>query len=134
MMRSLPDEEKAMISKLNEGLLFEKNRLINEVNKWEEQGNDIIVLAKRMCMIMMDMSDFTRFHFICLFHLFLSFVYFIFLFIIYFVIFRGMGPLKTTVDVIKAAEVIKYLLILALYKFSTFYFLTPNIVNFFFII
>ena len=77
MMRSLPDEEKAMISKLNEGLLFEKNRLINEVNKWEEQGNDIIVLAKRMCMIMMDMSDFTRFHFIYSLHLFISFIHYI---------------------------------------------------------
>lgn len=75
-MRSLPDEEKAMISKLNEGLLLEKNRLINEVNKWEEQGNDIIVLAKRMCMIMMDMSDFTRFQF------FLSIQYFNFLYLI----------------------------------------------------
>ena len=60
-MRSLPDEEKAKISKLNEGFLLEKNRLISEVSKWDEAGNEIIVLAKRMCMIMMDMSDFTRY-------------------------------------------------------------------------
>jgi len=59
-MRSLPEEDKAKISKLNEGLLLEKNRLISEVGRWDEQGNEIIVLAKRMCMIMMDMSDFTR--------------------------------------------------------------------------
>ncbi|XP_066916590.1 catenin alpha-2-like [Clytia hemisphaerica] len=60
IMRSLPDEEKAKISKLNEGFLLEKNRLISEVSRWDDSGNEIIVLAKRMCMIMMDMSDFTR--------------------------------------------------------------------------
>lgn len=60
-MKALPQEEKLKINKLNEGLILEKNRLISEVNKWDEQGNEIIVLAKKMCMIMMDMSDFTRF-------------------------------------------------------------------------
>jgi len=75
-MRGLPDEDKAKISKLAEGLKMEQNRLFTEVSKWDDQGNDIIVLAKKMCMIMMDMSDFTR----------------------------GVGPLKTTMDVVKAAE------------------------------
>lgn len=28
--------------------------------KWDDSGNDIIVLAKQMCMIMMEMTDFTR--------------------------------------------------------------------------
>ncbi|KAK6012360.1 hypothetical protein OSTOST_22494 [Ostertagia ostertagi] len=41
-----------------------------------KSGNDIIVLAKHMCMIMTDMTDFTR----------------------------GHGPLKTTMDVIRAAQ------------------------------
>ena len=59
-MRALPEEEKAKIAKLNEGLRMEKNRLVTEVSKWDDQSNDIIVLAKKMCMIMMDMSDFTR--------------------------------------------------------------------------
>ena len=76
LMRALPAEEKAKIAKLAEGLQMEKNRLVTEVSKWDDQGNDIIVLAKKMCMIMMDMSDFTR----------------------------GTGPLKTTMDVIQAAE------------------------------
>lgn len=31
-----------------------------EVGKWDDAGNDIIVLAKYMCMIMMEMTDFTR--------------------------------------------------------------------------
>ena len=52
-MLALPPEDKEKISKLAEGLHMEKNRLITEVNKWDDQGNDII-------MIMMEMSDFTR--------------------------------------------------------------------------
>merc|ERR1719249_598153 len=47
-----------------------------EVSKWDDQGNDIIVLAKHMCMIMMEMIDFTR----------------------------GRGPLQTTMAVIHAAK------------------------------
>ena len=44
--------------------------------KWDDKGNDIIVLAKQMCVIMMEMTDFTR----------------------------GRGPLKTTMDIITAAK------------------------------
>lgn len=46
------------------------------VSKWDDSGNDIIVLAKQMCMIMMEMTDFTR----------------------------GKGPLKNTSDMISAAK------------------------------
>ena len=35
-------------------------RLEREVSKWDDSANDIIVLAKQMCMIMMEMTDFTR--------------------------------------------------------------------------
>jgi catenin alpha len=38
----------------------EKRKFDLEVSKWDDTGNDIIVLAKHMCMIMMDMTDFTR--------------------------------------------------------------------------
>uniref|UniRef100_A0A2K5EFC6 Catenin alpha-1 n=1 Tax=Aotus nancymaae TaxID=37293 RepID=A0A2K5EFC6_AOTNA len=31
-----------------------------EVSKWDDSGNDIIVLAKQMCMTMMEMTDFAR--------------------------------------------------------------------------
>ncbi|KAG5852983.1 hypothetical protein ANANG_G00068310 [Anguilla anguilla] len=54
----------------------EKSKLDAEVSKWDDSGNDIIVLAKQMCMIMMEMTDFTR----------------------------GKGPLKNTSDVISAAK------------------------------
>ena len=61
IMKSLPAEEKAKIAKLNQGLNIEKNRLVTEVNKWDDESNEIISLSKKMCMLMMDMSDFTRF-------------------------------------------------------------------------
>lgn len=35
-------------------------RLVLEVNKWDDSGNDIILLSKEMCWMMMDMSDFTK--------------------------------------------------------------------------
>ena len=54
----------------------ERVKFDREVSKWDDQGNDVIVLAKHMCMIMMEMTDFTR----------------------------GRGPLKTTMDVISAAK------------------------------
>jgi len=38
----------------------EKIKLDAEVAKWDDSGNDIIVMAKQMCMIMMEMTDFTR--------------------------------------------------------------------------
>jgi len=38
----------------------EKQKLDFEVAKWDDTGNDIIVKAKQMCMIMMEMTDFTR--------------------------------------------------------------------------
>ena len=39
---------------------MEKAKLDMEVAKWDDSGNDIIVMAKQMCMIMMEMTDFTR--------------------------------------------------------------------------
>ena len=59
-MRALPAEDKAKIEKLTEGLRLEKKKLERELTKWDESGNDIIILAKKMCMMMMEMSDFTR--------------------------------------------------------------------------
>jgi catenin alpha len=43
-----------------EGFREEKRQFDAEVSKWDDQGNDVIVLAKHMCMIMMEMTDFTR--------------------------------------------------------------------------
>ncbi|KAL3192909.1 hypothetical protein MRX96_058423 [Rhipicephalus microplus] len=74
--RLVSEEEKQKIAAQVETFRTEKNKFDREVAKWDDTGNDIIVLAKQMCMIMMEMTDFTR----------------------------GKGPLKTTMDVINAAK------------------------------
>lgn len=74
--RFVSEEEKQKIAAQVETFRTEKNKFDREVAKWDDTGNDIIVLAKQMCMIMMEMTDFTR----------------------------GKGPLKTTMDVINAAK------------------------------
>ena len=76
MMRALPEEERAKINQQVRLFRIEKAELDKEISKWDDSGNDIVVLAKRMCMIMMEMTDFTR----------------------------GRGPLKSTMDVINAAK------------------------------
>ncbi|XP_067934469.1 catenin alpha-2-like [Watersipora subatra] len=75
-MRELPDAEKVAIQEQIAVFREEKRKLDIEIAKWDSRGNDIIMLAKQMCMIMMEMTDFTR----------------------------GRGPLKTTNDVINAAK------------------------------
>ncbi|KAL4231940.1 Catenin alpha-1 [Mactra antiquata] len=76
LMRELPQEEREQIQAQFEMFREEKAKLDREVAKWDDSGNDIIVMAKQMCMIMMEMTDFTR----------------------------GRGPLKSTMDVINAAK------------------------------
>lgn len=75
-MKRLPEEERAKITEQVEVFRVEKRKFDLEVSKWDDNGNDIIVLAKHMCMIMMEMTDFTR----------------------------GKGPLQTTMAVIEAAK------------------------------
>ena len=60
MMRDLPEEEKARIKQEVELFRIEKQKLDVEMAKWDDSGNDIIIIAKQMCMIMMEMTDFTR--------------------------------------------------------------------------
>jgi len=79
--RLMPEEEKEKIAVAVETFRTEKNKFDREVGKWDDKGNDIVVLAKQMCLIMMEMTDFTR----------------------------GKGPLKTTMDVINAAKKISEL-------------------------
>lgn len=74
--RLVSQEEKEKIAQQVETFRNEKKEFDKEVAKWDDTGNDIIVIAKQMCMIMMEMTDFTR----------------------------GKGPLKTTMDVIGAAK------------------------------
>ncbi|CAI2353883.1 unnamed protein product [Caenorhabditis sp. 36 PRJEB53466] len=76
IMRRLPEEEKKKIQAQIDIFKVTQTRFEREVAKWDETGNDIIQLANNMCKIMMNMTDFTR----------------------------GCGPLKTTMDVIRAAQ------------------------------
>ena len=59
-MRRLPMEEREQIEIQVEGFRKTKRDFEREVLKWDDRGNDIILLAKKMCMIMMEMTDFTR--------------------------------------------------------------------------
>lgn len=73
--RFISDEDKEKIAAYVDNFRTEKNKFDQEVAKWDDNGNEIIAMAKKMCKIMMDMTDFTR----------------------------GRGPLKTTTDIINAA-------------------------------
>ncbi len=94
-MRRLPKEEREQIELQVEGFKKTKRDFEREVLKWDDRGNDIIVLAKKMCMIMMEMTDFTRQKISnrkIKIHIFEY--------------FSGRGPLRTTMDVINAAKMI----------------------------
>ncbi|XP_061491126.1 catenin alpha-3 isoform X1 [Rhineura floridana] len=77
-MTQLPEAEKEKIAEQVADFKKVKSKLDAEIEIWDDTSNDIIVLAKRMCVIMMEMTDFTR----------------------------GRGPLKDTSDVINAAKMI----------------------------
>ena len=49
-MKKMPEEDKAVIAEQVESFRTEKRMFDQEVSKWDDQGNDIIVLAKHMCM------------------------------------------------------------------------------------
>jgi catenin alpha len=72
----LTQEQRDKINEELSSLRKEKTNFDREVLKWDEQSNEIVVLAKQMCVIMMDMIKFSR----------------------------GIGPYKTTMDVINAAK------------------------------
>ncbi|KRX76600.1 Catenin alpha-2, partial [Trichinella sp. T6] len=76
LMRQLPEEDKKKIQEQIDVFKVVQHKFEREVAKWDETGNDIVVLAKYMCCIMLQMTDFTR----------------------------GRGPLKNTMDVINAAK------------------------------
>ena len=59
-MKKMPEQDRAKILEQVEVFKVEKRKFDIEVSKWDDNGNDIIVLAKHMCLIMMEMTDFTR--------------------------------------------------------------------------
>ena len=67
----------------------EKVKLINEVNRFEDSGNDLIFIAKEMARMMQDMVAFTK----------------------------GKGPLKNNTDVINIATQISHKGIFKIYHY-----------------
>lgn len=59
-MTQLPEAEKEKIAEQVADFKKVKSKLDAEIEIWDDTSNDIIVLAKRMCVIMMEMTDFTR--------------------------------------------------------------------------
>lgn len=72
----LTQEQRDKLNAELTSLRNEKNNFDREVLKWDERSNEIVVLSKQMCVIMMDMIKYTR----------------------------GIGPLKSTMDIIQAAK------------------------------
>ncbi|KAI6186254.1 Protein humpback-1 [Aphelenchoides besseyi] len=76
VMRHLPKQTKEEIHKHVEVFKINYNNFEKVVGRWDEEGNDIIALAKQMGVIMLNMTNFMK----------------------------GRGPYRTTMDVIRAAQ------------------------------
>ena len=59
-MKALPEAKRIKIVEQVEEFRSERVMFDREVSKLDDRGNDVIVLAKHMGMIMMEMTDFTR--------------------------------------------------------------------------
>lgn len=59
-MTHLLEAEQEKIAEQVTGFKKVKSKLGAEIDTWDDISNDVIVLAKKMCMIMMGMTDFTR--------------------------------------------------------------------------
>ncbi|KAE9549058.1 hypothetical protein FO519_007729 [Halicephalobus sp. NKZ332] len=76
ILRKLPEESKRKIQEQIDVFNITQRKFIHEVGKWDEAGNDLITIAKQMCLMCDDMTQFTK----------------------------GRGPLKRTKDVIDTAQ------------------------------
>ena len=94
-MKKMPEQDRAKIAEQVEVFRVEKRKFDIEVSKWDDNGNDVIVLAKHMCLIMMEMTDFTRGK---------GWIFYIFLQFSFLNVEIFSGPLRTTMDVIDAAR------------------------------
>jgi catenin alpha len=73
---NITQEQKEELTQNLDSFNKEKKNFDKEVLKWDEKSNDIVVLSKEMCVLMMNMTDYTR----------------------------GRGPYKTVESVILAAK------------------------------
>ena len=59
-MRQLPEAERTKILEKVEEIKSEQSKFEQEVGKWEDSDNQLIVLAKLMLRILLEMTDFTQ--------------------------------------------------------------------------
>merc|ERR1719354_508650 len=76
VIEAMNEEQKKEFEVTQQELRQEREVADQELGKWDETSNDIIVLARQMCAVMLDMTNFTR----------------------------GRGKLKNTSDVIEASK------------------------------
>ncbi|CAI8041298.1 Catenin alpha [Geodia barretti] len=76
VLEALSPGQREQLARETDTLSQEHSRFEDEVSRWSNSGHDIIIIAKEMCNMMMDMSNFTK----------------------------GEGQLKTSMDVIITAK------------------------------
>ena len=60
IFKSLSPPQKSRLESARQEFQVQQERLESTVAKWDETENDVIFLAKDMCVMMMDISDFTK--------------------------------------------------------------------------
>lgn len=75
---NITEEQREEIQQQLDSFSKEKTNFERQVLKWDDKSNDIVVLAKEMCVVIMNMTDFMK----------------------------GQGPYSSTTDIIKAAKLV----------------------------
>lgn len=75
---NITEEQREEIKQQLDLFSKEKTNFERQVLKWDDKSNDIVVLAKEMCVVIMKMTDFMK----------------------------GQGPYSSTTDIIKAAKLV----------------------------
>lgn len=75
---NITEEQREEIQQQLDSFSKEKTNFERQVLKWDDKSNDIVVLAKEMCIVIMNMTDFMK----------------------------GQGPYSSTTDIIKAAKLV----------------------------
>jgi catenin alpha len=75
---NITEEQREEIQQQLDSFSKERTNFERQVLKWDDKSNDIVVLAKEMCVVIMNMADFMK----------------------------GQGPFSSSADIIKAAKLV----------------------------
>ncbi len=75
---NITEEQREEIQQQLDSFSKERTNFERQVLKWDDKSNDIVVLAKEMCVVIMNMADFMK----------------------------GQGPYSSAADIIKAAKLV----------------------------